>query len=267
MNRKVGIVILVLCTLFLNIATKAEEKKSLEFGILQPEELISRDWEIIVKKEPLSKKYLPDILEACRRYENIYSIDPLLILALIKAESSFDNWCVSSVGAAGLLQIMPEVAQEDLGITSFLPSYFHQARSERKKANKYFESAIKSLKLGNIESASRHMRWMVRHEARAERLFGRYRKELESLVDGKTATELMDIDQRFIPQVAIHNGIKLFAELLRSRGGDVREATSAYNSGLSAVTKFRGIPFIRETVVFQNRVMNYYKRYRNLIAK
>ncbi|XXF80997.1 lytic transglycosylase domain-containing protein [Myxococcaceae bacterium GXIMD 01537] len=34
-------------------------------------------------------------------------LDPLLVVALIRCESSFDNYAVSSVGAMGLMQVMP----------------------------------------------------------------------------------------------------------------------------------------------------------------
>jgi soluble lytic murein transglycosylase len=45
--------------------------------------------------------------------------DPKFILALIKIESSFQNWSVSEQGAKGLMQIMPYVAEslaKELGI-------------------------------------------------------------------------------------------------------------------------------------------------------
>ena len=45
--------------------------------------------------------------------------DPKFILALIKTESSFQNWSISEQGAKGLMQIMPYVAEslaKELGI-------------------------------------------------------------------------------------------------------------------------------------------------------
>lgn len=38
-------------------------------------------------------------------------LDPLLIVALIRAESSFDNYAQSKVGAVGLMQVMPETGK------------------------------------------------------------------------------------------------------------------------------------------------------------
>jgi len=48
-----------------------------------------------------------------------YNHEPKFILALIAIESEFKNWAVSSKGAKGLMQIMPEVGQflaQEMGI-------------------------------------------------------------------------------------------------------------------------------------------------------
>ena len=48
-----------------------------------------------------------------------YDVDPALVLALIKSESDFDPHAVSSKGALGLMQLMPETAYE-MGVADVL---------------------------------------------------------------------------------------------------------------------------------------------------
>lgn len=56
--------------------------------------------------------YRQDYSEYVEKYAKEYNIDPLLIYAIIKAESNFNNDAVSSKGAAGLMQLMDETAEE-----------------------------------------------------------------------------------------------------------------------------------------------------------
>jgi len=48
-----------------------------------------------------------------------YDVDPALVLAVIKSESDFDPHAVSSKGALGLMQLMPETAYE-MGVSDVL---------------------------------------------------------------------------------------------------------------------------------------------------
>ncbi len=46
------------------------------------------------------------------KYSQVFSLDPVLVCAVINTESGFNKDAVSSVGARGLMQIMPSTAQE-----------------------------------------------------------------------------------------------------------------------------------------------------------
>jgi soluble lytic murein transglycosylase len=53
--------------------------------------------------------------EFAERYAAQYSIDPPILYALIRTESAFQSEVISSAGAVGLTQLMPETAQEMAG--------------------------------------------------------------------------------------------------------------------------------------------------------
>jgi len=54
---------------------------------------------------PEDERFL--ILRLVHQQATHFSLDPLLVLALINIESDFDHYAVSNVGARGLMQIMP----------------------------------------------------------------------------------------------------------------------------------------------------------------
>jgi soluble lytic murein transglycosylase-like protein len=62
----------------------------------------------LAKQRNRRTKYDPLI----ERYAARYSVDPLLVRAVIQVESSFDPRCVSRRGARGLMQLMPETARQ-----------------------------------------------------------------------------------------------------------------------------------------------------------
>ncbi|MBE3578237.1 MAG: lytic transglycosylase domain-containing protein [Limnochordales bacterium] len=64
--------------------------------------------------------------EVVDRYAREYSIDPFLIMAMIRVESSFKPQSISPRGAVGLMQVMPATAQDmaaRIGIEEFDPEH------------------------------------------------------------------------------------------------------------------------------------------------
>ena len=61
-------------------------------------------------------KYKPTI----EKYAQIYNLKPEVVCAVINIESGFDKNATSKVGAIGLMQIMPDTAEEIANIISSL---------------------------------------------------------------------------------------------------------------------------------------------------
>ena len=81
--------------------------------VLQPNVEVDTQFEVVPAKEA----YEDIIQEAAKTYD----IDPGLIRAVMQAESAFHPYIVSRAGAEGLMQLMPDLADE-MGVTdSFDP--------------------------------------------------------------------------------------------------------------------------------------------------
>jgi len=212
------------------------------------------------------------IQSSIKKYEDIYSLDPLFVLSIIKAESDFQNYALSPVGAAGVAQLMPVTAKE-MGMKVFLPSYYEIAWQEQKTALGYSRKVQEAVgKIGFRESEEYNRKrayemipyrtLATQHQEKANQLFQQYKEDLLAQVEDASDEELMEIDQRFIISLAIDTCVKLLADNARRlNNGDVREIASAYNAGLGRVLEFQGIPFNEETGVFQNKGINYYRQY------
>jgi len=60
----------------------------------------------------LKKIYKTEYSEYVEKYAEQYDVDPLMIFAIIKAESNFNPNVVSKSGAIGLMQLMDSTAEE-----------------------------------------------------------------------------------------------------------------------------------------------------------
>lgn len=222
-----------------------------------PEGSAAGKWKEVAAGE--CPKYIRIFERIIPRYrEEIYEIDPLLFMALIKRESNFNPLAISSVGAAGLTQIMPGTAV-DLGMKDIhRPAYYRQAgkllRQER-EAREAAEAAIYSINEENGLKVAGQARDLMRTSRslgeRRERLYTRYKVDLL-----RSAS-----DPRLDPEQALEQGLKYFLRQMKARNGDISLALASYNAGPHRVKQYQGIPPFDETVHFRNMVLGYYREY------
>jgi len=62
---------------------------------------------MLLKRQDITPKLAWEIAKNVEHYSRVYERDPDLVLALIAVESYFDPKAVSSMGAQGLMQVMP----------------------------------------------------------------------------------------------------------------------------------------------------------------
>jgi hypothetical protein len=239
---------------FLNKAsTKEKERFKLDLET-KKSGVIKEKWKKVARA--ICPQYM-DILERIipKYQKEIYEVDPLLFMALIKRESNFNPRAISSVGAAGLTQIMPGTAI-DLGMKPiFRPSYFDQAgkllRQERGAEREALSTLNRIDKENGIKVAQRARKLMKKSLSlgkKREQLFTRYKVEL--LKRSK--------DSRLNPETAIKHGFIYFVKQMKAQDGDISLALASYNAGPHRVKKYQGIPPFDETVHFRNVVLSYY---------
>lgn len=200
--------------------------------------------------------FLESVLE--KHKKSGYSFDPLLFMALIRQESNFDPRAVSSVGAVGLTQIMPETAKS-LGVNKvFKPAYFEKARSflvcERRLRHRAM-GLIRKITDENMLKLAKNARELMQESLRCRQkrkeLYAKYKREL--LRKGT--------DDRLNPHKAIKYGFKYFSNMMKIQHGDISLALASYNAGPHRVKQYKGIPPYEETISFRNKVLKYYRDY------
>ncbi len=87
------------------------EKYTLMATIGRPTAVVSCRNMTPTKLEKRAADYMPTITT----YAKAYEVDPKLVKAIIAVESCFDRRAISSVGAKGLMQLMPSTAKK-LGV-------------------------------------------------------------------------------------------------------------------------------------------------------
>ena len=217
----------------------------------------SGDWKKILGA--VSPGYVAPLEKAVKKHRSkSYPVDPLLFMALMRRESLFDPRAVSYVGAAGLTQIMPRTGK-DLGMEHiFMPAYFDDAVTLFKEERRLKRQAVRVLLRITNENGlvqAKRARGLKQKgmglERKRKRLFARYRKELLS----------QKRDERLQAEKAITFGYKYFGTLMRQQNGDISLALASYNAGPHRIKEYQGIPPYEETVLFRNKVLEFYREY------
>ena len=141
--------------------------------------------------EGLGRVGKPQLAQHARQFKaaaRATGVDDAWLRAIAHAESNFDPLAVSSKGAQGVMQLMPETAQE----------------------------------------------------------YG--------------------VSDPFSPQQSIDGGARYMRALLRRYNGDRLLAAAAYNAGIGAVARYRGVPPYEETLAYVDKVMALYARYREAMG-
>jgi len=141
--------------------------------------------------EGLGKVGKPQLAQHAKQFKaaaKATGVDDAWLRAIAHAESNFDALAVSSKGAQGVMQLMPETALE----------------------------------------------------------YG--------------------VRDPFSPQQSIDGGARYMRALLRRYNGDHALSAAAYNAGIGAVTRYKGVPPYAETLAYVDKVMALYTRYREAMG-
>ena len=139
-----------------------------------------------------SKAELEKIHSAVKRASKEYGIDENLIYAVIKQESDFDSTCTSSVGAAGLMQIMPSnfshlgitdaynVDQNINGGTKLLKEYLNQYGGDIQMALMAYNGGPGTMQRRGVSSASDLYKMPLETQHYVPKVMGYYQAQVRS---------------------------------------------------------------------------------------
>ena len=244
------------------------------------------------------------INKAVKHHESLFPVDPIWVLSQIKAESLFCEFALSPAMAAGLCQFMPYTARagHQMIVAGDLPEHHLAPYKKPELANsllKYndliknrrsYIKNNKSAKFFTLDKALDFLRQDKLAPKEAQKQID-YLTELDSInADIRQAktdyhdyihtniTELgkrdlfgesnffNQFDQRFTYQKPIFAMVKMLANALRVRNGNILAASAAYNAGLSKTwtrqpiyKRYGLIPSYEETSRYVSKVVANYE--------
>lgn len=98
------------------VASPAVEEPAVEEFTLSREMASVRDW--VSRRYRVSTVALEPVLRAAEEAGKHVGIDPLLIVAVMAVESSFNPFAESTMGAQGLMQVIPRFHMDKIGDAS-----------------------------------------------------------------------------------------------------------------------------------------------------
>ena len=139
-----------------------------------------------------SKAELEKIYSAVQKAAKEYGVDENLIYAIIKQESDFDSTCTSSVGAAGLMQIMPsnfsylgisdayDVDQNVDGGTKLLKEYLNQYGGDIQMALMAYNGGPGTMQRRGVNSAEDLYKMPEETQNYVPKVMGYYQSQVRS---------------------------------------------------------------------------------------
>lgn len=196
------------------------------------------DFERFLSRNPAASKYFPGLLDAVERYRNIWPVDPMFALAILKQESDFGRHVVSKAGALGDAQFIESTGRR-YGLEVQEPQswkigrrHFSVAAQKRKEAyqarNRFLTRATTGLDVersqsearrqleNNVTNALRDLQTYadLLRDAEAEQALGEesyeiYRDEITAaLAEARELGRQVRTQQRRVEEIARKTGIR-----------------------------------------------------------
>jgi soluble lytic murein transglycosylase-like protein len=235
-----------------------------DYLILKNEPPRYQNLEVIAEHYPKARPYIPMVEKSIEEHKDIFHSDSVMILGVMNAESGYNPDAVSVAGAAGLMQLIPETAQE-MGLEIYEGNWdiYLALKEARKNMRKSYNSAIRAVRRENYKGLIKLSKEYNFYVIEADVLFQEYKK---------TLLENKSLDERLDPEKNIGAGVKYLAILAKINMetpniADLRNIIAAYNFRGEDAAGERILPTIREPINHANIVSEFCRKFRPLAMK